>query len=110
MSKKIAYYSKSKVAVYVASRAAYPALDRYYKFAYFNLNKDNYVLHYWIPGAMNQHGEVIESELFIEDSHSPSRGFARFSDYTILGISGATAVLILAGVPILVVIIGIYYT
>ena len=101
------YYTVKSRAIYISSRASYSAIDRYDKFAYFNLDKSKYAAVEWIPGAMNQHGESVEVELFIINAHNPARGFARFSDYAIIGLSGATALIFLAGMPILVVVIGI---
>jgi hypothetical protein len=107
MSEVSKYYTVSKRLIYISSRASYAAIDRYDKFAYFNLDREVYITIDWVPGAMNQHGEVINPSLFLEDALSPAKGFARFSDYAILGLSGATAIVFLAGVPILVVLIGI---
>lgn len=106
-SKDVKYYSTRKRAVYIASRAAYAAIDRYEKFAYFNLDREAYGIMYWVPGAMNQHGDIIESSLFLEDAVSPARGFARFSDYTVIGLSGATVLVFVSGIPILFVLVGL---
>lgn len=101
------YYTIKKRTHYIASRASYSAIDRYNKFAYFNLDMASYSCVQWVPGVMNQHGDIIELDLLIENSESPSKGFARFSDYVIIGLSGATALIFLAGVPILVVLVGL---
>jgi hypothetical protein len=96
--------------MYIASRASYGAYDRYLKFAYFNVEREGYKVYIWIPGVMNQHGKVIDLSLIDQEAPSSAKGFAHLVSVASMGLTGVTAIVLLAGVPLLILFVGIIIT
>lgn len=93
--------------MFISSRAAYGAYDRYAKFAYYNMDSKNYKVVIWIPGVMNQHGKIINIKLLDENAYSPTRGFTRAASYVSISVTGFATIVILAGVPLLILFVGL---
>jgi hypothetical protein len=100
-------YAINKRQMFISSRAAYGAYDRYIKFAYYNINTKNYKVVIWIPGVMNQHGKLINIGLIDENAYSSTRGFTKATTYASLSITGLSTIVILTGVPLIILFVGL---
>lgn len=96
--------------MYIAARASYGAYDRYLKFAYFNVERRGYKVYIWIPGVMNQHGKIIDISLIDQEAPSSTKGFTQLVSLASIGVTGATAIVLLAGVPLVILFVGILIT
>lgn len=100
-------YAINKRQMFISSRAAYGAYDRYIKFAYYNIRMQNYKVVFWIPGVMNQHGKIINAEMIEENAYSPAQGFIKATSYASISITTLATIVTITGVPLLLLFVGI---